>query len=135
MSAKTEILKHIDATVTASPEQAIAACQQAAALLGKKAEAEVEGHKVTVGIFPGLVRAMSKASPVVGVTITPGTDGTVRVTTEVERHWTSQSRVMLIPVGPKTLVGQSSFRTFLKALAQELQAIDAKRAPVAVIGA
>ncbi|MCU1600520.1 MAG: hypothetical protein JWO22_1229 [Frankiales bacterium] len=125
VAAKKDIERGLRATVYASREQVVEACLRAASTLGTKCEAVPSSAKVVVKIRPGLSRKRSVVSPTIGVNLSPGPDGAINVTATVEKYITTQSRVMFLPVGPKTLVGKGQLVSFLKGLGQELVAIDA----------
>jgi len=48
----------------------------------------------------------------------------VRRARGIEKYRTAQSTFMMIPVGPKTLVGKGTYVSLLKSLEQELRAVD-----------
>ncbi len=135
MAAKTDVQIGLDAVIYAPPERVIEACQRAAEVLGKRANAVATSAKVTVEILPGMITMLSSVSPSVGISLSPGTDGSVVVKARIEAFRTAQSTFLMIPVGPKTLVGRSSYLTLLKSLEQELKAIDQGRGSVARTGA
>jgi len=135
MAAKTDVQIGLDAVIYAPPERVIGACQRAAEVLGKRANAVTTSAKVTVEILPGMITMLSSVSPSVGINLSPGNDGSVVVKARIETFRTVQSTFLMIPVGPKTLVGKSSYLTLLKSLEQELKAIDQGRGSVARTGA
>ncbi len=124
MAAKTDVQIGLHAEVYATHEQVVEACRKAAEILGKRATAVVTPAKVTVSILPGLVSSLSPVSPLVVISLAPGGDGCVLVDARIEKYRTVQSRVMMIPVGPKTLVGRGTYFNLLKSLEQELRAVD-----------
>lgn len=125
MAADRDAQIGLHASVHSSRDEVIAACTRAASLLGKHASVSVASAKVTVKIFPGLVQAMSSVSPLVGITLKPGdADDAIVVDAKIERYRTLQSQFLFIPIGPKQLSGKSSYLNLLKALEQELVAID-----------
>jgi len=124
MAAKTDVQVGLHAEVYATHEQVTEACQKAAEVLGKRATAVVTPAKVTVSILPGLVTSLSPVSPLVGISLAPGGDGKVVIDARIEKYRTAQSTFMMIPVGPKTLVGKGTYLSLLKSLEQELRAVD-----------
>lgn len=124
MAAQADVQVGLHAEVYATHEQVIEACQKAAEVLGKRATAEVTPAKVTVNILPGLVPSLSPVSPLVGIRLAPGGDGRVVVDARIEKYRTVQSTFMMIPIGPKTLVGRGTYLSLLKSLEQELRSID-----------
>jgi hypothetical protein len=86
--------------------------------MGKRAEATAANAKVTVKIFPGVIRAISEVSPLVGINLKPGADGRVVVEVRIERYRTTSAII-----GPKVLDGKSAYKNLLTSLEQELEAI------------
>ena len=134
MSAAKDIQRAVNARVYASQEDVIAAIKRAAGTLGKQAEVNASDSKVTINVYPGLARKLSNISPVVGVTVRGGPDGAVLVTTKVEKYRTSQAVFLFFRVGPKELVGKGPFKNLLRALEQELSALNSDgRGSVALV--
>ena len=127
MAAKTDSQIGVQATVFASREAVVEACTRAAGVLGSHASASTSGAKVTVKILPGMIKSMSKVSPLVGINLKPGSaEGSIDVNAQIESYRTSQSALLgFIPLGPKLLVGKSTYMNFLTSLERELAAIDA----------
>jgi hypothetical protein len=124
VSAKHDVQIGVHAIVYAPLEDVRDACARAAAFLGNRARTSSSSAKITVQILPGLVTKISHVSPTVGITLRPGKDGAIVVDTRVEQHRTLQQRIMLIPVGPKRLVGKASYMNLLTSLEQELKAVN-----------
>jgi hypothetical protein len=120
----------LDATIYATREDVLSACERAVAVLGGHASCVTGAAKVTVKIFPGLTQKISITSPLVGVSLNPGDGGSIDVAARIEQYRTRQSRVMFIPVGPKKMSGKSTYLNFLTSLAQELKAIDSGQGSV-----
>jgi hypothetical protein len=135
MAAKTDVQIGLHAVIYASPEQVMEACQRAAEVLGKRANSVATPAKVTVKILPGIIAKLSTVSPVVGISLTAGPDGRVVIEARIEAFRTAQSTFLMIPVGPKTLVGKSTYLNLLKSLEQELKAIDRGQGSVERTGA
>jgi len=112
------------ATLNAPRDQVVEACLNAANVLGTHAQASAASAKVTVKIYPGMVQKLSKVSPLVGIALKPGANETVEVIVKIEKYVSLQSRFFLIPVGPKRLMGKSTYLNFLSSLEQELHAIN-----------
>ena len=85
MSAKTDVKLGLYAEIRASRQEVVDACLRAVAVMGKRAEATAANAKVTVKIFPGVIRAISEVSPLVGINLKPGADGRVVVEVRIER--------------------------------------------------
>jgi hypothetical protein len=134
MSAKQDKERGLQATVYATREQVVEACTRAVDFLGKHASVTASSAKLTVKIYPGPVQKLSSISPTVNVSLRPGDDGAILVNARIEHYRTVQSRFLLIPMGPKRLVGKGSYVNFLKSLSQELSAIDAGRGRVQLTG-
>ena len=132
MAAKQDAQIGLRATVHADQSAVINACARSAEILGTHADVTTTGNKVTVRIKPGMVKAMSSVSPVVGMTVSsPGNDGAVIVTVRIESFRTVQTKYMfLIPLGPKRLVGKSSYVNLLRSVEQELRAVDSSKATI-----
>jgi hypothetical protein len=132
MAAKQDSQIGLRATVHAEQSAVINACARSAEILGTHAEATTAGNKVTVRIKPGMVKAMSSVSPVVGMIVSsPANEGAVTVTVRIESFRTVQTKYMFfIPIGPKRLVGKSSYLNLLRSVEQELRAIDSSKAAV-----
>jgi hypothetical protein len=130
MSAKYDSQLGLQATVSAALDQVLKACAHSAHVLGKGADVATSGNTVTITVLPGLVRVLSQASPVVNITATPTENGNVSVRAHIERYRTIQSRMFLIPIGPKRLVGNGSYLNLLTSLEQELRALDGGRGSV-----
>jgi hypothetical protein len=125
VAARHDIRHGITAELRADTEEIIAACRRAASVLGKRALVEAGAAKVTVSILPGLSQELASLSPVLGIALLPSGGGRVRLETRVELHRTIRSRVFgVIPAGPKELVGRHHFFRFLRALENELGALD-----------
>lgn len=124
MTAKNDIQRGLRARVYASQDDVQKAIVNASNLLGKRSKAILGNNKVRVQV----------QSMTVGVTHTVR-DGVVNVQAAVEQYRTSQEKLFyLIPVGPRLLVGKQSLITFLKALHQELLAIDNGQGSVQLVG-
>ncbi len=124
MSVKDDVTIGLQATVNATRDEVVQACELAAAMLGTHAQVSVASTKVTVKVLPGMIQKMSKTSPLVAINLQPGEDNSVVLAAKIERYLTLQSRFFLIPVGPKRLLGKSLYLNLLTALEQELRAID-----------
>jgi len=124
MSVKEDATLGLQATVNSTRDEVVQACERAAGLLGTHAQTSVANTKVTVKILPGLVQKLSKTSPLVAINLQPGENSSIVLVAKIERYLTLQSRVYLIPVGPKRLLGKSQYLNLLTALEQELRAID-----------
>jgi hypothetical protein len=126
MAARTDSQIGVQATVFASRDAVVEACTRAANVLGNHASASSSAAKVTVKILPGMIKSMSKVSPTVGIDLSPGSaEGSIDVNAHIESYRTSQSALLgFIPIGPKLLVGKSTYLNFLTSLEQELAAID-----------
>jgi hypothetical protein len=118
MSAKTDVKLGLYAEIRASRQEVVDACLRAVAVMGKRAEATAANAKVTVKIFPGVIRAISEVSPLVGINLKPGADGRVVVEVRIERYRTTSAII-----GPKVLDGKSAYKNLLTSLEQELEAI------------
>lgn len=120
MAAKTDAQVGLNAKLHTTRADVLNACTRAAAPLGERATISASGARVTVQIRPGLVAKMSAVSPVVAISLRPESDDTIQVRVRIEKYRTLQSRVMLIPIGPKRLVGNTQYKKFLASLEQEL---------------
>jgi len=125
MPAKTDALIGLTAAVPASRDQVVASAQHAVGALGNKAEISTTSAKLTVVFFPGLVKAVSRRSPIVAIDLKPAGEDKVSVRVHMERWTNLQSRIMFIPIGPKRILGKSDYLTYLRALEQELVALGA----------
>ena len=121
MSATNDKSLGLTAVLFAPRDQVIDAVLKSVTTLGSHASAARASSKVTVKIYPGLVQKLSSVSPTVGVTLRPGPGEAVSLSARIEQYRTVQSRMFLIPVGPKRLVGKSTYKNFLDSLAQELR--------------
>jgi hypothetical protein len=135
MSVQRDAQVGLRASLHASRDEIVAACLRAAEVLGGHASASASPAKVIVQIFPGFVKSLSKVSPLVGITLQPGTDDVVLLAAKIEQYKTLQSRAFFIPIGPQQLVGKGTYLNFLKALEAELRAIDAGNGTVERTGA
>jgi hypothetical protein len=124
MSVKVDVTVGLQATINATRDEVVAACERAASLLGTHAQTSVASAKVSVKILPGLIQKMSKVSPLVAINLQPVENNSILLSAKIERYLTLQSRVYLIPVGPKRLLGKSQYLNLLTALERELRAID-----------
>jgi hypothetical protein len=134
MSITEDASMGLRATVYAAREDVIKAAQKAVEVLGTHAEATAGAAKVTVRIYPGLVRAFSAQSPVVGVELAPGDGDGIKVRAKIEHYRWTRQRVMWIPVSPKMMTGRRTCKTFLRSLKQELEAIDSGPGSVELVG-
>lgn len=130
MSALRDAQIGLRASLHAGRDEVVAACLRAADVLGGHASASASSAKVVVWIFPGFLKSAAHVSPLVGVTLTPGNDGTVLLVAKVERYRTVRPAFLMIGVGPKALVGKSTYLNFLKALEAELGALDGGRGTI-----
>jgi hypothetical protein len=124
MAAKHDIQQGISAEVAADRDVVIAACRRAAQTLGERARLHAGSASLTVEIRPGLARALTHVSPVVGISLQPSDAGRVSVQARVERHRESRPVFGFLPAGLEHLVGRGHFRRFLDALEIELVALD-----------
>lgn len=124
MSAQRDAQIGLRASLHAGRDEVVAACVRAAEVLGRHANVSASSAKVVVQIFPGLSKSAAHVSPLVGVTLTPGNDGTVMLAARIERYRTVRPAFLMIGVGPKALVGKRTYLNFLKALEAELGALD-----------
>jgi hypothetical protein len=125
MSVKIDSQIGLTATVPASRDQVVAVAQHAAGVLRNKAEISVASAKLTIGFYPGLVKAVSRRSPTAAIDLKPAGDDKVSVRVRMERWTNLQSRMFFIPIGPKRISGKSEYITYLRALEQELRALGA----------
>ena len=121
VAVKDDIQVGIQGSILAPREEVLAACMRAVEVLGRHASASASSTKVSVKIFPGLVQ--KNVSPLVGITLAPGDNGRVNFSVRIEKYQTSQASLVFVGVGPKSLVGKSSYKNLLTALEQELAAI------------
>lgn len=124
MSAQRDAQIGLRASLHAGRDEVVAACLRAAEVLGRHASVSASPAKVVVQIFPGLRKSAAHVSPLVGIALAPGDDGTVLLAAGIERYRTVRPAFLMIGVGPKALVGKSTYLNFLKALEAELGAID-----------
>lgn len=134
MSIKVDAAMGLQGTVHADREDVIKAAKKAVDALGSHAEASAGAAKLTVGFYPGLVRAFSSRSPVVGVDLAPGEGGCIIVRANIESYRSVRQRVYWIPVTPKRMIGKRTAKSFLRALKQELEAIDNGKGSVELVG-
>jgi hypothetical protein len=134
MSITDDTKMGLRATVYAGRDEILKAAQKAAEVLGTHAESTAGAAKVTVRCYPGLVRAMSRESPVIGVELAPGDGNAINVRATIEHYRWTRQRVMWIPVTPKMMTGKRTAKTYLRALKQELEAIDTGRGNAQLIG-
>jgi hypothetical protein len=135
MSAKHDVQIGLNATVVASQDEVLAACTQATTFLGKHVRQSTSPAEVKVAILPGLVTKISVVSPIVAISLTPGDGGSIQIRVRIERWKTVQSRFLLVPIGPKRLVGKGQYLRLLTSLEQELRAIDRGRRTFQRVGA
>jgi hypothetical protein len=124
VSAKNDQHIGLTATVPATRDEVVAVIRHATGALSKVDVSE-SSAKITMLFYPGLIKAMSKRSPQGALSLSPEGDDKVVVRARLEKWLTSQQRFMLIPVGPKMLVGKGQWVTYLRALEQELRALGA----------
>lgn len=135
MSAVNDAKLALHAEIHATRDAVTEACRQAATILGTHATTTASAAKVTVIIRAGMIPAMSSESPIVGIALRPGKEGTIIVDATIERYRTIQSTFFFVRVGPKRLVGMSSYKNLLRSLKNELQAIDTGQGSIAMTGA
>jgi hypothetical protein len=125
MGLKNDLQVGLRATVHAPKDAVVAACSHAAAFLGEHATVSTAAARVTIKIRPGLSAKRSKVSPTVAIDLRPASEGVIDLNAHIEQYLTLQSRMMMvIPIGPKRLVGKSQYRNLLQSLENELRAVD-----------
>jgi hypothetical protein len=124
MSVKEDATLGLQATINSTRDEVVKACERAAGLLGTHAQTSVASTKVTVKILPGMVQKLSKVSPLVAINLQPSENNSIVLVAKIERYLSMQSRVYMIPFGPKRLLGKSQYLNLLTSLEQELRAID-----------
>lgn len=124
MSVKEDVTLGLHATINSTRDEVVHACERAAGLLGTHAQTSVANTKVSVKILAGMVAKLSKVSPLVAINLQPGENNSIVLAAKIERYLSLQSRLYLIPIGPKRLMGKSQYLNLLTALEQELRAID-----------
>jgi hypothetical protein len=125
VSAKNDQHIGLTATVPATRDEVVAVIRHATGALSNKVDVSESSAKITMLFYPGLIKVMSKRSPQGAISLSPEGDDKVVVRARLEKWLTSQQRFMLIPVGPKRLVGKGQWVTYLRALDQEFRALGA----------
>lgn len=125
MGYQEDVQVALKATVHAPRDDVMRACRRAADFLGAHAVVTSAGPKVKVVIKPGITPRLSYASPTVGITVSPQNGDVVQVEARIEQYKTLQHKMLvLIPYGPKRLVGKVPYLNLLTSLENELKAVD-----------